>query len=119
MVLNHYKESPKHQESSHQLVLMNRQKKIEIQSNEAQDEQERDEFKTSEGTRREGPPFPINLSTKTQNPMVQLLLLEKRGRQQREGQRGPLEEMRVVSGSLAPGSGELVALLSLLTPLTL
>ena len=30
--LNHYKESRKHQESSHQLVLMNLQKKIEIQS---------------------------------------------------------------------------------------
>jgi len=45
---------------------------------------ERSEFKTPEGTRREGPPFPINLSTKTQNPMVQLLLLEKRGREQRE-----------------------------------
>ena len=69
---------------------MNRQKKIEIQSNKAQDEQERDEFKTPEGTRREGPPFPINLSTKTQNPMVQLLLLEKRWREQREGQRGCL-----------------------------
>ena len=56
---------------------------------------------------------------KTQNPMVQLLLLEKRGREQREGQRGRLEEMRVASGSLAPGTGELAALLSLLTPLTL
>ena len=44
---------------------MNRQKKIEIQSNETQDEQERDEFKTPEGTRREGPPFPINLRTKS------------------------------------------------------
>ena len=63
--LNHYKESRSHQESSHQLVLMNRQKKIEIQSNETQDEQERDEFKTPEGTRREGPPFPINLRTKS------------------------------------------------------
>ena len=40
------------------------QKKIEIQSNEAQDEQERDEFKTPEGTRRDGPPFPNNLETK-------------------------------------------------------
>ena len=56
---------------------------------------------------------------KTQNPMVQLLLLEKRGREQREGQRGRLEEMRVVSGFLAPEAGELAALLSLLTPLTL
>jgi len=65
MVLNHYKESRKHQESSHQLALMNRQKKIEIQSNEAQDEQERDEFKTPEGTRRDGPPFLINLNTKS------------------------------------------------------
>ena len=44
---------------------MNRQKKIEIQSNETQDEQERDDFKTPEGTRREGPPFPNNLSTKS------------------------------------------------------
>ena len=67
---------------------------------------ERSEFKTPEGTRREGPPFPINLSTKTQNPMVQLLLLEKRGREQRDGQRGRLEEMRVASGSLAPGASE-------------
>ena len=63
MVLNHYKESRKYQESSHPLVLMNQQKKIKIQSNEAQDEQKRDEFKTTEGTRREGPPFPHNLST--------------------------------------------------------
>ena len=98
---------------------MNRQRKIEFQTNEAQDERNRSEYKTPEGTRREGPPFPINLSTKTQNPMVQLLLLEKRGREQREGQRGRLEEMRVASGSLAPGAGELAALLSLLTPLTL
>ena len=92
---------------------------MNFNQNEAQDEQERDEFKTPEGTRREGPPFPINLSTKTQNSMVQLLLLEKRGREQREGQRGRLEEMRVASGSLAPGAGELAALLSLLIPLTL
>ena len=95
---------------------MNRQRKIEFQTNEAQYERNRSEFKTPEGTRREGASFPINLSTKTQNPMVQLLLLEKRGREQREGR---LEEMRVVSGSLAPGAGELAALLSLLTPLTL
>ena len=61
----------------------------------------------------------ISVQKKTQNPMVQLLLLEKRGREQREGQRGRQEEMRVVSGSLAPGAGELAALLSLLTPLTL
>ena len=67
---------------------MNRQRKIEFQTNEAQDERNRSEFKTPEGTRREGPPFPINLGTKTQNPMVQLLLLEKTGREQREGQRG-------------------------------
>ena len=51
--------------------------------------------------------------------MVQLLLLEKRGREQREEQRGRLEEMRVAYGSLAPGARELAALLSLLTPLTL
>jgi len=44
---------------------MNQQKKIEIQSNEAQDEQERDEFKTPEGTRRDVPPFPNNLNTKS------------------------------------------------------
>ena len=61
----------------------------------------------------------ISVQKKTQNPMVQLLLLEKRGREQREGQRGRLEEMRVASGSLAPGAGELAALLSLLPPLTL
>ena len=73
MVLNHYKELRSHQELSHQLVLMNRQKKIEIQSNETQDEQERDEFKTPEGTRKEGPPFPINLSTKTQQSMAKNL----------------------------------------------
>ena len=72
------------------------------------------------GGHKEGrAPFPINVSTKTQNPMVQLLLLEKRGREQREGQRGRLEEMGVASGSLAPGAGELAALLSLLIPLTL
>ena len=45
--------------------------------------------KTPEITRREGPPFPINLSTKTQNPMVQLLLLEKRGREQRGTEGAP------------------------------
>ena len=85
-VLNHYKESRNHQESSHYLVLMNRQKKIEIQSNETQDEQERDDFKTPEGTRREGPPFPHNLSTSvsriyTSNPR------EEREEKERETER--------------------------------
>ena len=59
-------------------MLMNRQKKIEIQSNEAQDEQERDEFKTPEGTRREGPPFPIDPLTKSQEFISKILILEKK-----------------------------------------
>ena len=99
---------------------MNRLRKIEFQTNEAQDERNQSEFKTSEGTRREGPPFPINLSTKTQNPMVQLLLLEKRGREQRErGTEGVPEGDGSGVWFLGSRAGELAALLSLLTPLTL
>ena len=39
--------------------------KIEIQPNKARNGKDLDEIKTPEGTRRIGPPFPINLSTKS------------------------------------------------------
>ena len=63
---------------------MNRQKKIEIQSNEAQDEQERDELKTPEGTRREEPPFPINLRTKVSKIYLHNPTLERRREEEQE-----------------------------------
>ena len=66
-----------------------RHKKIEIQTNETQDEQERDEFKTPEGTRRKGPPFPINSLTKSQESMAQIL--ERTGREPR-GREGAWDE---------------------------
>ena len=65
---------------------MNRQKKIEIQSYESQDEQELDEFKIPEGTRREGPPFPIDPLTKSQESMAQIL--ERGDGAERQGERG-------------------------------
>ena len=64
---------------------MNRQRKIEIQTNEAQDEQKLDEFKTPEGTRREGPPFQINLRTRVSKIHTPNLTLEKKGRKKRGG----------------------------------
>ena len=82
--MNHFKESQNHLESSHQLMLMNRQKKFEIH------EQEQDEFKTPEGTRRDGPPFPNNLNTKssiihTSNPREEERRGEERENTEREG----------------------------------
>ena len=41
------------------------------------------EFKNPEGTRREGPPFPHNLSTKSQE-FIPLILEKNRGRTKRE-----------------------------------
>ena len=65
---------------------MNRLRKIEFQTNEAQDERNRTEFKTPEGTRREGPPFPIDPLTKFQESMAQIL--ERGGGAERLGERG-------------------------------
>ena len=85
MVLNHYKESRNHQESSHQLVHMNRQKKIEIQSNEAQDVHERDEFQNPGGHKEGRASFPDQITYKVfTNPWLKSLTLDRR----EEGQRG-------------------------------
>ena len=81
-------------------MLKNRQRKIEFQTNEAQDERNRSEFKTPEGTRREGPPFPINLSTKSQEFILQNLPLEKRREEQRGGEEGAWEMRGRWSGLL-------------------
>ena len=45
------------------------------------------EFKSPEGTRREGPPFPHNLSTKSQE-FIPLILEKNRGRTKREREGG-------------------------------
>ena len=46
------------------------------------------EFKNPEGTRREGPPFPHNLSTKSQE-FIPLILEKNRGRTKREEETAP------------------------------
>ena len=84
MVLNHYKESRSHQDPSHQLVLMNRQKKIEIQSNEAQDEQERD--MNSKPRRAQGGKGLLSRSISVQNPQESIPLIPREERE--EGKRG-------------------------------
>ena len=81
---------------------MNRQRKIEYQTNEAQDERNRSGFKTPEGTRREGPPFPFNLRTKSQESILQILLL---GRKNREEERGARERWWRLFWWV-PGAGE-------------
>ena len=63
-----------------------RHKKIEIQTNKTQDEQERDEFKTPEGTRRDGPPFPINLRTRVSKIHLHNPILERRREEQGGGE---------------------------------
>ena len=91
--MNHYKESRNHEESSHQLVLMNRQKKIEIQSNETQDEQKRDR-------RAQGGKGLLSRSISVQNPQESIPLIP---REERE------EEKRGEEGGGRPGE-ELPAL---------
>ena len=83
------------QDLKHKRKIYTRSKRwiIEIIQNKAQIVWDWIEFKTPEGTRRIGPPFPINLSTKTQESIP----LIPSPREEREGTE---RERRV-----APGRG--------------
>ena len=67
------------------------------------------------GLRRKGPPFPSNSSTKLKDPWRISNPRKEEGGETRTAR----ERERRATSSLAPGRGELAALLSLLTPLTL
>ena len=56
---------------------------------------------------REGPPFPINLRTKSQEFISQILPLEKEGRKNRKGERVHGRRGRLCSGAKErEGEGE-------------
>ena len=67
------------------------------------------------GHRRKGPPFPSNSNIKLKDPWRISNPRKKEGGETRTAR----ERDRRATSSLAPGRGELAALLSLLTPLTL
>ena len=50
------------------------------------------ETKSKPGTRREGPPFPFNLSTKYQKFILQILILEKKREEELERGGGAARE---------------------------
>ena len=98
---------------------MNRQRKIEIQTNEAQDERNRSEYKTPEGTRREGPPFPHDLNTKSYQSIAKILPLEKKGEEEQERREGETPGDRAAACSGRRGKREREGVMGFLTPTTL
>ena len=97
---------------------MNRQRKIEFQTNEAQDERNQSEFKTPEGTRREGPPFPHDLNTKSHQSIAKILPLEKKGEEEQERREGRRQEIGRLP-VLDVGESEREMVRGFLTPTTL
>ena len=69
-------------------MVKNHEGKSKFDQNKARKQKE---FKNPEGTRREGPPFPYNLSTKSQE-FIPLILEKNRGRTEREGGDGARRE---------------------------
>ena len=86
---------------------MNRQEKIEIQSNEAQDEQERDEFQNPGGHKEGRASFPIQSQYKVSKIHTLNPTLEKRKGGRKEGREGRQEkEGRLCSCARGKGKRE-------------